>query len=47
VERKIFWITFFVLCAIADFVLPFWWSLVAAIPICFLSWWIAYKSDWF
>ena len=47
VERKIFWLIFGALCLIADFVLPFWWGLVATIPILFLSWWVVYRSDWF
>jgi len=47
VERKIFWLTFAVLGLIADFVLPFWWALAATIPVFLVSWWVAYKSDWF
>ena len=47
VERKIFWITFTILGLAADFVLPLWWALGATIPICYLSWWVAYRSDWF
>jgi hypothetical protein len=47
VERKIFWILFAVLGIIADVVLPVWWALAATIPIGILSWWIAYRSDWF
>jgi hypothetical protein len=47
VERKIFWITFTILGLAADFVLPLWWALGATLPICVLSWWIAYRSDWF
>jgi hypothetical protein len=47
VERKIFWLTFAVLGLIADFVLPFWWGLLSTIPICVVSWWVAYRSDWF
>jgi hypothetical protein len=46
-ERKIFWISFIALGLIADVVLPFWWALAAIIPIVWLSWWIAYRSDWF
>jgi hypothetical protein len=46
-ERKIFWITFLLLGTVADIVLPIWWGLVATIPIGVLSWWIAYRSDWF
>lgn len=47
VERKIFWLTFTVLGLGADVVLPLWWALGATIPIFALSWWIAYRSDWF
>jgi len=46
-ERKVFWIVFIVLGLIADFVLPLWWALAATIPIVFVSWWVAYRSDWF
>jgi len=47
VERKVFWILFALLGVIADVVLPIWWALAATIPIGILSWWIAYRSDWF
>ena len=47
VERKIFWALFMLLGLIADVVLPFWWGLAATFPIMLLSWWIAYRSDWF
>ncbi len=47
VERKIFWIAFILLGILADFVLPIWWALAATIPIAFVSWWIAYRSEWF
>jgi hypothetical protein len=46
-ERKIFWGTFAVLGIVADFALPFWWAVVATIPIAYLSWWVAYRSEWF
>jgi hypothetical protein len=46
-ERKIFWITFTVLGLLADFLLPLWWGLAATIPLLFISWWVAYRSDWF
>lgn len=46
-QRKVFWTTFIVLSLIADFVLPILWALVATIPIGVLSWWVAYRSDWF
>src|SRR5580704_2789662 len=47
VERKIFWTTFTILGLVADFVLPIWWALGATIPIGVVSWWVAYRSDWF
>jgi hypothetical protein len=46
-ERKIFWAAFTILSLMADFVLPLWWALGANTPICFVSWWIAYRSEWF
>jgi len=27
--------------------LPLEWALVVTIPIGLLSWWLAYRSDWF
>ena len=42
-----FWLTFAVLGLGADFVLPLWGALGATIPIFMLSWWVAYRSDWF
>ena len=46
-ERKVFWMVFIVLGLIADFVLPLWWAVAATVPILYISWWIAYRSDWF
>jgi len=46
-ERKIFWISFTVLGILADIVLPIWWALAATIPIVYVSWGVAYHSDWF
>ncbi len=46
-ERKIFWMTFTVLGLVADFLLPIWWGLAATFPILYISWWVAYRSDWF
>jgi hypothetical protein len=46
-ERKVFWICFTVLGLAADFVLPLWWALAATIPAAYVSWWVAYRSDWF
>ncbi len=46
-ERKIFWLLFIFLSLIADFALPLMWGIVATIPIFILSWWVAYRSEWF
>ena len=46
-QRKIFWTVFGVLGLIADLVLPFWWAIGATIPLFWISWWVAYRSDWF
>jgi hypothetical protein len=46
-QRKIFWIVLSLLGIIADMVLPLWWALAATIPIFYVSWWVAYRSDWF
>jgi hypothetical protein len=46
-RRKMFWILFAALGLIADLTIPFVWALVATIPILAISWWIAYRSDWF
>jgi hypothetical protein len=46
-EKKIFWAVFIVLGLAADLFLPFMWALVATIPIAMVSWWVAYRSDWF
>jgi len=46
-KRKVFWASFILLSLIADFTLPLLWGLLAAIPIVFVSWWIAYRSGWF
>ncbi len=47
VQRKIFWILVLLLGTITDIVLPIWWALAAFIPVVALSWWVAYRSDWF
>ena len=46
-ERKVFCLTVLILCLGADLALPIWWALGATIPILVLSWWVAYRSDWF
>jgi hypothetical protein len=47
VEKKIFWLCFFVLDTIAGIELPLWWALFATIPAVMISWWVAYRSEWF
>jgi hypothetical protein len=46
-ERKVFWMVFMALGLVADFLLPLWWGIAATIPIVFIAWWVAYRSDWF
>jgi hypothetical protein len=46
-QKKIFWVTFSGLGLVADLALPFWWAVAATLPVGVLSWWIAYRSDWF
>jgi hypothetical protein len=46
-ENKIFWASFTILGLLTDLVLPFWWALAATIPLIYVSWWIAYRSNWF
>jgi uncharacterized membrane protein len=46
-QRKVFWGMFMVLSTIADIKLPLMWGLAATVPIAALSWWIAYRSEWF
>ncbi|HXA56321.1 MAG TPA: hypothetical protein VNU84_02715 [Candidatus Acidoferrum sp.] len=46
-QNKIFWASFTILGLLADVVLPFWWGMIATIPLGILSWWIAYRSGWF
>jgi len=47
VQRKVFWILVTLLSLISDVLLPLWWSVAIFIPIVALSWWVAYRSDWF
>ena len=46
-QKKVFWLSFTALSLIADLTLPFKWALAATIPLLALSWWVAYRSDWF
>jgi hypothetical protein len=46
-KRKVFWTFFVALGALVDLSLPLWCALVGTMPIGLLSWWLAYRSDWF
>jgi len=46
-QRKVFWAIFIALSLITDFMLPLFWGLLATVPIAIVSWWVAYRSDWF
>ncbi len=46
-QKKIFWLTFIMLSALATIVLPFWWSVAATVPILLICWWVVYRSEWF
>lgn len=46
VEKKLFWIIFVGLSLLADVFLPFFWGMVATLPIVVLSWWLVYRSGW-
>jgi hypothetical protein len=46
-QRKIFWLLFLTLDALAGFLLPLVWGVVATLPLAVLCWWIAYRSGWF
>lgn len=46
-EKKVFWSVFALLGLVADFTLPFVWALAATAPALYVSWWVAYRSDWF
>lgn len=45
-EKKFFWVIFIVLSLLADVLLPWFWAVVATLPILLLSWWIVYRSGW-
>ncbi|HET7749505.1 MAG TPA: hypothetical protein VFK81_09010 [Terriglobales bacterium] len=45
-EKKLFWIIFLGLSLLADVFLPFFWGMVATLPIVVFSWWLVYRSDW-
>jgi uncharacterized membrane protein len=47
VEKKFFWLIFVGLSLLADAFLPLFWGLLATFPILLVSWWIAYRSEWF
>jgi hypothetical protein len=45
-QRKVFWLIVFVL-SVAAFWLPLWWQVISIVPIAFIAWWVAYRSEWF
>ena len=45
-EKKLFWIIFVGLSLLADVFLPFFWGMIATLPIVVLSWWLVYRSGW-
>jgi hypothetical protein len=45
VQRKIFWILWFVL-SLFGYLLPFGWAVVESFVALFASWWIVYRSGW-
>ncbi len=47
VQKKMFWLLFFVLGLVLDFSVPILWSLALTLPLLVLCWWIAYRSGWF
>ncbi len=46
-QRKVFWISFVALGLLADVILPFVWGIACTVPLLFLCWLLAYKSEWF
>jgi hypothetical protein len=46
-QRRIFWMVFLGLSIVTDLFLPLAWGLIATVPIIAVSWWVAYRSDWF
>jgi hypothetical protein len=38
---------FILLGLVADITLPLAWGIAATVPIVILSWWVAYRSEWF
>jgi hypothetical protein len=46
-RRKVFWILMILLGMIAGVALPLVWAMIAQLPVIVLSWWIAYRSEWF
>jgi len=46
-KNKVFWLLLISVSLVADFTLPLMWGIAATIPIIIVSWWVAYKSEWF
>ena len=45
-QRKIFWLMVVIL-EVGGFWLPLWYQVFAILPIVWIAWWVAYRSDWF
>jgi uncharacterized membrane protein len=45
-QKKMFWLLFFVLGLVLDFSVPILLSLALTLPLLVLCWWIAYRSGW-
>jgi hypothetical protein len=45
-QRKAFWLVVIGL-EICTYWLPFWLEVISIVPIAFIAWWVAYRSDWF
>ncbi len=46
-QKKIFWLIFITLSALAGVLLPCWWAMAVSVPILFITWWVVYRSEWF
>jgi hypothetical protein len=46
-QKKLFWLLFTVLGAIASLTLPIYWNLALTLPLAVGCWWVVYRSGWF
>jgi hypothetical protein len=46
-QRKIFWLIVVILEVAAYWLPSIWYQVFAIIPIVWIAWWVAYRSDWF